>query len=169
LPAYLTQAEADTLAAAMLNLDAWGTASSAQKTAALEQASYDLDDALAYQGQKYDPTQALQFPRVARSTGVEGPYPPGVPTPPSVVWDWDDDTNAAVVPPRVLRACLAQANDILDGGRKQRLDAIHDGLASQSTGSLSESYRADALRDAKLCREAMQLVECYRLKFGRLM
>ena len=52
----------------------------------------------------------------------------------------------------------------------ERLQAIRDGLASQSIGSQSESYRADAAsQPSALSRRAQQIMERYRLRGGELL
>jgi hypothetical protein len=68
----------------------------------------------------------------------------------------------------VKRACLFQANDVLDGSRRARQDARHDGLLAQSVGGLSEQYLAQ--RGVQpLCRPAAQLMAKYRVQAGRIL
>src|SRR5207253_10453664 len=61
---YLTAAEGDELAATMFGLAAY-KAETTYKQAALEQATARIDAAYRYQGRRYDPAQALEFPRIA--------------------------------------------------------------------------------------------------------
>src|SRR5687768_9997064 len=97
--AYLTNTDADALAATLPTLPAWSAASSANKTKALERASIDVDAAMPYQGRKYDADQANQFPRIpfddAPGSAAQGANPR------AGVWDWDADANEAVVPDAV--------------------------------------------------------------------
>lgn len=176
MPAYLTTVEADTIAAALpaALLAAWTAAAAANKTAALEQATVDVDAAGPWQGRRYDATgaQVLEFPRVAyeQGSGVRG-QESGV----IVIWDWDAATNKAVVPLAVKRAVLYQANAILDGSERRRLDDRHGGLASQSVGGMSESYVQGPGAGGPgsglqlLTRHAAQLVQRYRLRTGRIL
>lgn len=173
MPAYLTNAEADTIAAALPAslLTAWAAASAPNKTAALEQATADVDAAGPYQGRRYKSEadgQALEFPRVAYAQG------PGVGGQESgVIWDWDATAKAAVVPLNVKRAVVYQANAILSGEGARLLDARHGGLASQSVGGVSESYvqgsGVGGQGSGSLSRRAADLLRGYRLRTGRLL
>src|SRR5689334_24310188 len=93
---YLTNSEADALAATIPALEAWPIATSSAKTTALQRASSDVDNAMPYQGRRYASDQVNQFPRV--------PYddPPATRAfdgdPRGSVWDWDADANAPLVP-----------------------------------------------------------------------
>lgn len=175
---YLTTDDADAIAAEMLSAEvaAYVAATTPDKGAALVRASERIDSAMQYQGRRYDPAQAMEFPRVAYDGGVGGlvvPIPgqiyPGVPatTVAAVVWEWDAEEGEAVVPGRVKRACLLEANSILAGDRDGRMNAVHDGLASQGIGSANESYRGDA-KPAALCRAAHELMQIYRLRSGQM-
>lgn len=170
LPVYASVAGADALAEQVPGLAAWGAASEAQKLAALRQATKDIDAAGPYQGRKYDPTQTLAFPRLAYGELSVASYPlavtSGLAGGGAVVWDWDASENAAVVPQDVLLATLYQADSILAGDREERLDARHDGVASQSADGLSESFAGEA---PVLCRRAHRLMEQYRLRSGELL
>jgi hypothetical protein len=172
LDSYLSLADAKALAANLpaAQIAAWVAASDDQRTAALAAATADVDGG-RYQGRRFDPTQALEFPRVAYSERSPGSYlgvGVAVVGPNDVVWDWDPATQTALVPDAVKRATLYQADSILSGSRNGRLDAIHDGLASQSLGGGSESY-VQGRPPATLCRPAAQLLARYRLQAGRLL
>jgi hypothetical protein len=182
-PAYLTVSEAAALAAtlpASLLAAFLALGSDAAKAAALAQATADVDAAGPWQGRRYAAGQALEFPRVPwESAEALVTYPPagGVRYPvgnpsglASAVWDWDAATHAPVVPRAVKVAVLHQANAIAAGTRAERLDAQHDGLASQSVGGLSESYLpAAGGGERAVCRAAAQLLRPYRLRGGRML
>lgn len=177
MPAYLITAEADTIAAALPAslLTAWSAASAPNKTAALEQATADVDAAGPYQGRRYDATgaQVLEFPRVAYGSGLRGQGSGVSGSVADVLWDWDATAKAAVVPLLVKRAVVYQANAILDGAEGRRLDGRHGGLASQSVGGMSESYVQGAGGPGSglqlLTRHAAQLMQRYRLATGRIL
>lgn len=178
---YLTQSDADALAATMVasQVSAYVAATSAQKTAALEAATLRIDSAVRYQGEKYDPAQALEFPRnpyPSQSLGQPISWPPYPPSSPAglTIWDWDADNNVAIVPDRVKRACLLEANSILEGSRDAALDAVAGGVKSESVGSAAKTYISPGeLKDtpgatSPLCRLAFQLLEIYRLRSGAM-
>ena len=158
--AYLTTAEADALAATLPGLTAWAAASDANKAKAIERASRDVDNAMPYQGRKYAAGQVNQFPRVPFDGCARAD-----------VWDWDATTNAAVAPDDVLVAVLMQADTILAGDRDARLDAQHDGVVYDQTGSVAESYKLTQGPGVTtgLCRAAYVLMRKYRLKSGQLL
>lgn len=170
---YLTAADADALAGTLPVLAAWTAATADQKTRALEQASGDVDAAGPWQGRRYDSAQVKQFPRVAQETRVPAQPPAAQHGIADVIWDWDAATGAAVVPLDVKIAALYQADAILAGTRAGRLDALHDGLASQSVGGMSESYRPGAGGAVDglgvLARPAAQRMAKYRLRSGRIL
>jgi hypothetical protein len=170
MSSYLTDSEADALAATLPAMTAWGAASSGNKTKALERASLDVDNAMPYQGRRYDPAQPNQFPRV--------PYdaPPGTSSdfghdPGAGVWDWDADADEAVVPEDVLVAVLFQADTILAGEREPRLASQHDGVVYDQTGSVAESYKQTEGPGVTtgLCRAAWVLLRKYRLQSGKML
>jgi hypothetical protein len=176
---YLTTSDADALAATLPGLAAFVAAADPVKAAALELATDRFDTARRYQGRKYDAAQALEFPRVAYESGASA-FDRGVASAAAErstgaqIWDWDDDANAAVVPDRVKRAVLYEANAIIDGSRDEILDAIANGLASQSAGGLSESYRNPADQGGAggvptLCRDAERISRSYQLRSGRVL
>lgn len=175
--AYCTLDQANAIAAALPGLARWQAATDDEKTAALLMASLDLDNAGPWQGCKYDlaTPQALAFPRV--------PYPDyavGCNQVATIavgaVWDWDSDNNVAIVPLDVQRACVFQADAILDE-TSTSLDSILDdaakGITAKSVGSLSVSF-ADAAKivaggGQSLCRRAEAFMKKYRLKSGGLL
>jgi len=173
---YLTVSEADTLAASVLGLLQWPAATSTEKTSALDAATRLIDTALRYQGRKYDPAQALEFPRVAYDGGVPGAAQQTGAAVAEVVWDWDATTNAAVIPDAVKQACLIEADEVLQDvkGKSQRwrrLDEQHQGVTFDLTGSTAEAYRkgtAPAGRSG-LSRRAYELLARYRLLSGRIL
>jgi hypothetical protein len=182
MPSYFTSstdsdAIAATLPAALLPF--YNAADSDAKTTALELASWHVDQAYRWQGRKYadynlsDAPQPLEFPRVAYESdrqGVHnrvGAYDINASWIPDMIWDWDEVNMVPVVPEHILRAVVFEADSILGGRRTNRQDAIHDGVAAQSIGGASESYR-DGEAPA-LCREADRLVQKYRLKQGKLL
>lgn len=135
-------------------------------------ASLDIDSAMPYQGVKYASDQVREFPRYQQVAGafkVSWNCNTGSTV---GVWDWDDDTNTAVVPQLVLIACLHQAAALCDPQFKARLDAIRSGLSAQSTGSMSESYLKPADLPGGLnglCDLAHRLMDKYRLRSAPLL
>ena len=167
---YLTVADADALAASTLGLVQWPTATSTQKSNALDAATKLIDGAIRYQGRKYDGAQALQFPRVAYDAGE---LPPSGAA--DLVWDWDAATHTAVIPPAVKRACLIEADEILQdlAGKSQRwrrLDEQHQGVTFDLAGGAAEAYRKGFPSAGRtgLSRRAFELLAPYRLISGRL-
>jgi hypothetical protein len=162
--AYLTTTQADALAATLPTLTAWAAASSASKEKAIERASLEIDHAMPYQGRRYDPAQPNEFPRVPYDEAGGG-------DPRAGAWDWDPTSNAAVVPGDVLLAVLMQADTILAGDREARLNAQHDGVVYDQTGSVAESYKLTqgAGVTTGLCRPAFVLLRKYRRKSGKLL
>lgn len=147
--------------ASALGLAKINAATDAALTAALVMAAIDIDNpGFRFQGQKYDPAgsitgtvQELEFPRVdgARVIDVD-----------------PDDQVTAMVPANVLLAECLQAEDILAGARRERLQAIADGIASQGVGSLSESYTSGQ-RPQPLCERAARIMGRYRMRGGMLL
>ncbi|QOV87409.1 DnaT-like ssDNA-binding protein [Humisphaera borealis] len=160
--AYLSLADADTLADALPELAAYKAVTDDEKSAALLQATIDIDSAMSYQGRRYDADQPREFPRSFDSDPAVTP---------SRVWDWDDDTQSAVVPASVKRAALYQADAILAGDRELRLSAQHDGVVYEQTGALAESYKSTSGPGVRsgLCRRAWIVLRRYRLQSGRLL
>ncbi|MGB7157116.1 MAG: hypothetical protein WBD40_03555 [Tepidisphaeraceae bacterium] len=173
---YLPEdAEADAISATLPNLTAYIAASTTVKRQARALATERFDTARRYQGRKVDEAQLLEFPRVASESGA---FPHDLyRTSPTIdgrladaIWDWDADAGEAVVPPKVLRAVLFEANSIIAGTRAEAIDAINRGLTSQSTGRLSESYRApgDAGGIPVLCTDADRISRFYALGSGEV-
>ena len=173
---YLTVAEGDALIASMLGLLAYPGGTALDRGAALDAATRLIDSALRYQGRKYDPAQSLQFPRVAYDTNAADARRSVSPAGPAeLVWDWDVTTGAAVIPPAVQRACLVEADEILQdlAGKSQRwrrLDEQHQGVTFDLTGSAAEAYRKGVPSAGKsgLSRRAYELLAPYRLVSGRM-
>lgn len=158
--------------AATLGLAKVIAASDAALTAALLRAAMQID-ARRFQGAKFSPEQEREFPRVRDGVraGVRD-FSPSYPLAlsPSYgygVWDWDAATGAAVVPDRVLTAEAIQAEYLLGSPNGQRQQAIADGVASQSVGGQSESYRADAKAEP-LCVDAKLMLKKYQLVSGAI-
>jgi hypothetical protein len=125
---------------------------------------------MPYQGRRYAPEQARQFPRVPsdESPGFSDGFDRD---PRSAVWDWDDAAQVAIVPEDVLLAVLLQADTVLAGDREARLASQHDGVVYDQTGSLAESYKQTEGPGVTtgLCRAAWVLLRKYRLKSGRML
>lgn len=170
--AYLDVPEARSLGATLPGADlaALLAKSDDELAVLLLGASIDIDAAMPYQGAKYAAGQVRQFPRVSR---VVDPDPRSGSTPTGAdVWDWDDQTQTAVVPIAVKTACLYQAASLLDETHRARLDAIRSGLAAQRVGSLSESYLKPADLPGGLnglCDRAQRLMDPYRLRTAELL
>jgi hypothetical protein len=184
MAAYLTRTSAATIAATCVTaqVSAYLAASTAQQDAALAQASEDIDAAMRYQGRKYDPdgtvtgtVQEREFPRIAYGDAsqwsvVSGQWPGEV----GAVWNWDTTTNTAVVPANVLRAVVLQANDRILGTRLAAM-AARQGLQSQSTGGLSETFSQGSqisgsqISENILCPDALAIMSRYRLRQGKLL
>lgn len=179
---YLTWWRADRLAAQMDadEVASYLAATRDQKRRDLKKGTADIDGQ-KWQGSKYDPTQANEFPRVANPS-FSPPFPiansagiynnPNWSTYPGISDSiWDVDANGvAIVPQRVKLATLYQAN-ATRAGRSSRLEAQHDGLQSQGVGSLSEAYVGTAAGAAapKLCNEAWELLKRYELRSGAML
>ena len=168
---YLTVSEADALAATTVGLIQWPTSTSSQKSNALDAATQLIDTALRYQGRKYDSDQSLQFPRVAFDAG-NGPAAGAA----ELVWDWDAATSAAVIPPAVKRACLVEADEILQdlagkSPRWRRLDEQHQGVTFDLAAGAAEAYRkgVPAAGRSGLSRRAYDLLAPYRVVSGRIL
>ena len=164
LPSYLTVAAAAGLAAQLPPLAAWAAADDAARAAALAMASSRLDGSRRYQGRRVDPDQPLEFPRFVGPPRGQVIYAGGV-------WQYDTAVDAPTVPHQVELACLLEADSILAGSRAVRLEAQHDGLASQSVGGMSESYRPPVGPGGVplLGLEADRLMDRYRLRTGRVL
>lgn len=172
MAAYLTIIEANELAATLPNLAAWNAQPDlAIREAALLLASDRFDLARPYQGRRYAADQDREFPRVAYDAPAVETGLSDRTVVASTIWDWDADAAAAVVPDKVKRAVLYEANAILDGSRDRIQQAIHNGLAGQSIGSASETYFRSPLNAQgvpTLCQEADLVSLFYRRRSGRL-
>lgn len=161
LPTYLTTSQADALAAQLPGLAAYkALPDDASKLATLSLASMRVDASRRWQGRKYDPDQVLEFPRLPYGSSVRL-YAGGV-------WDWDTDAQQAVVPQNVKLAVLYEADSIAAGTLDRVRNAIASGLASQSTGSLSEAYNTAlaGVSAMALCPESERLMSRYKLATG---
>jgi hypothetical protein len=179
---YLSAAAADALAATIKALAAWPTASSGDKQLWLQQATAEIDNAMVYQGRRFDLTtpQVLQFPRMLRevpmlgSVSLDGQWPyfgAAVQSGGFNIADWDPVNLVAVVPPAVSLATLYQADAIGSGATVGGpADAAHSGLKSQGNTGMQESYDLNAPgAQTGLCRAAWMLVRKYRLTSGRIL
>lgn len=162
--AYLILADAVDLAATLLGLPAFLSASDSDKTRALERASREIDTAMPYQGRRYVITQPRQFPRWR-----DEPPSAGIAIDSALLWDADG--GVAIVPADVKESTLYQADAILAGSREARLAAQHDGVVYELTGTLAESYKSSSGPGVRsgLCRRAWMLMQRYRLQSGRLL
>ncbi len=168
---YLESTDARELAGSLPELTALLAKTDDELDVLLYAASLDLDAAMPYQGVRYEADQAREFPRYQRVLGLgygvldtstinQTSSWPGV-------WDWDIDTDAAIVPLQVKIACLYQAASLLNPGFRSRLEAIRSGLAGQSVGSMSESYLPPGSVPGGLtglCDKAQRYMDKYRLR-----
>lgn len=141
---YLDADSADSLAASRPTSAAWAAASSVEKLAALEEATRRIDG-MILRGTKYDPDQALEFPRI-----IDG----------VIVGNADQD---AEVPTQVLWACLEEAIAILASGSSGGRQALQaQGVASyQIPGIISETFRSGAGTEALQSVEARRIMRRY--------
>ena len=173
--AYLDVPGARTLGATLPQLTALLAKTNDELAVLLLAASLDLDAAMPYQGVRYEADQAREFPRYQRAVDRTQIHTPSETLGGAVgIWDWDDPSGAAVVPDRVKIACLYQAASLLDPSFQRRLDAIRGGLASQSIGSMSESYLKPTdlpggLSGGGLCDRAQRYMNKYRLRSAPLL
>jgi len=133
---YLDAASADTLAASRSTNTAWAAATSAEKLAALEEATRRIDS-MILRGTKYDSDQALEFPRI-----IDG----------VIVGNSDQD---AEVPTPVLWACLEEAMTIIDcsssADKTERRSLQEQGVKAYSLGGgYSETFSLSADRNGGL-------------------
>lgn len=165
--AYLTDAEAEEIAARLADASAWSSSTAEARAAALIQASDEIDT-LRFAGRKYDPDQARQFPRLIERDPATWPASTRAGSVNADVWDVDDD-GSAVVPDLVKVAAFLQARHILASPRRMsRLEDQAAGVASQSAGGFSETYRPRPDAAAHLvCLQARKALGAYLLKGGR--
>jgi len=114
---YVSLTEANEYFSNRLHVDAWSSASDADKEKALRQATKEIDRQLL-KGRKTNPSQPLAFPR----------YPD------------------AEIPQNVKEACCEEALAILESGNSQRRKLQQEGVQSFTLGNMSESYVAGAGR-----------------------
>lgn len=176
---YCTLSQANTIANALPGLASFKAATDDAKTAALLLASQDIDAAGPWQGRRYDMStdQLLEFPRVAYESSFPGNSQGATGNScADVVWDLDAD-GEAVVPAEVMRACVYQADAIIDGGLEETIESLWTAVASESVGSVSVSYRDPAAIAAALgaspldglCARAARMLKKYTLRTGRLL
>lgn len=150
-------------------LDALRDADANDQYAACIAASERIDASDRWQGRKYDSQQVREFPRVAR--GSANVWGGSIASGGEEIWDLDGD-GAVIVPRTVKLATLHEANAILDSsGREERLQAIADGVVSQSNSGMSESYGQTSARPggrSNLCLEAAQFMAKYKLTSGQM-
>ena len=158
---YLDAASADTLAASRPTNTAWAAATSAEKLAALEEATRRIDS-MMLRGVRYEEkyienwvqkdsnsdglTQTLEFPRY-----IDG-----------VICDWDAGTKLPIVPNQVLWACLVEAIAILAAGSGSLKDLQEQGVSSMSIGGkLSYTFIAGAGNSGLLSATAKRYMRRY--------
>ncbi len=126
--AYVDLEEANEYFSNRLHVDAWSSASDADKEKALAMATKAINRQ-PLKGRKTDTAQTLAFPR----------YP---------------DTE---IPKEVQEACCEEALAILESGNSQRRKLQQEGVQSFSLGNMSESYAAGAGKGL-LSQEAKELL-----------
>lgn len=126
--AYVDLEEANEYFSNRLHVDAWSSASDADKEKALAMATRMIDRQLL-KGRKTDPAQPLAFPR----------HP---------------DTE---IPQAVKEACCEEALAILESGNSQRRKLQQEGVQSFTLGNMSETYVAGSGRGL-LSQEAKELL-----------
>lgn len=131
---YVNLDEANEYFSTRLNVDAWASASDADKEKALIMATKAIDRQ-PLKGQKTDPSQLLAFPR----------YP---------------DTE---IPEAVKEACCEEALALLERGNSQRRKLQQEGVQSFSLGNMSETYAPGAGRGL-LSQEVKELLRPWLLK-----
>ena len=141
-------------------------------------ATLDIDNAMRFQGRKYDPDQEREFPRVPRGqtpnqfgSAISDPIPYPSPLGRIEVWDWDPANDVPIVPQKVLIAVLFQAAWLMQPQYAQRLEDIRSGLAAQAIRTSHEmnikSGEAAAGGFSGLGDRAQRIMDFYRLKTGR--
>lgn len=170
--AYVSVDEVDELLPHIADTSAWSAATENQQTAALMQASDEIDS-LNFAGIPYGDyasgvigTQTRAFPRFVADDPSQ--WLAGKATVTGRIVDMDADGDP-VIPDQVKLVVLWQALTILaNPTRPARLADQHDGVTGQSAGGISESYDA-ARRPILVCLQAMRLLERYLLKTGRIL
>lgn len=124
--AYVSVAEVDTYAAAR-NITAWATASTAQKEAAIIEATFYLDSKFIFLGAQTSAAQALSWPRAGAADIYGGQAIP---------------SNA--LPISLKRACMELAIKS-QGGTTLMEDLAHGGdVTSEAVGPLKVTYKDGA-------------------------
>lgn len=155
---YATPGVADAYFASKLGKTAiWGLLTAAEKTAALREATLDIDE-LNYIGETVVTNQVRKWPRyLSVSANAE-----------TMGW-LEDDT----FPTQVGLACCEQAFYIAKNYKTgydpdSRRDHQDQGLSSISRAGASESYDMLKARRHKLCLDALRLLRSYIQKTGNL-
>jgi len=121
---YCTRAEADAYFEASVYSAAWTAASSAQKDAALVNATRLIDELYTWKEWPTGPTQALQWPR----TGLMDYL--GL----SFIGD-------AEIPPKLKEATAELAQDVLEADSAEVLQQVQQGLTSMTAGPVSFAFK----------------------------
>jgi type II secretory pathway component PulK len=144
------------------------------KTAALLQASGDIDLAFKYQGRRFDPVNQLnEFPRIARDPSTVtipnvGAFPAGT-TWGQIVWDLDPTTLQPIVPGKVLQAVIYQANFISSPAGTGITDAQFAGVKLEKIGTAVREYELkNPGLDTGLCRRAWLIMRLYKIATGKM-
>jgi len=113
-----------------LYADAWTSASTDEKAAALNMAQNEFE-ALRWKGRKYDKTQDLQWPRYVKSRGK---------------WNiavYDDTLETVVIPQFIKDAVCEEANELLVSGNSQRRQLQRAGVSEfWMSKELKEKYNS---------------------------
>jgi hypothetical protein len=154
----LTLARAQALIAELPDVPRTAALDDAALTARLAICSRRVNTAHRWQGRKYDCTpgaQIWEFPRVPRI---------------GEVWDWDADTDAAIIPLDVELAVIYEIESHEDGSMARVLGKIASGISAQSTGGIRVTYNTAMYADGRprLCPRAEGLVSRFRLTSGGL-
>jgi len=154
---YLTAAEAGKwLEGHVVDIAAWTAATSAQKEAALEEAS-DSIDGLMLKGWKYDPDQAREFPRRPDIAARTRPDDSEIYYQSSTLPDYSE------VPAEVEAACCLEALAILEGvaapDQKVRRSLQQQGVTHATYSTTSETYAPGAGAGVLQSKKARQLLQ----------
>lgn len=146
---YLTVAAADSLVALLVDSGVrttWAAYDSDTKARGLMAATKQID-ANRFQGFKFSPSQALQFPRSGQ------------------------DQPSSEIPPEVLDACLDQAVNLLanstTGGFSQRQQLKMEGVSEYQIGSFRERLSGGGIVEAQLSTVAMVKLDGWISRTGR--
>lgn len=146
---YLTIADADSLVALLVDSGvrtAWAAYTSDIKARGL-MAATKMIDSNRFQGFKFSPSQALQFPRSGQ------------------------DQASTQIPPEVLDACLDQAINLLanstTGGFTQRQLLKMEGVTQYQIGSFSETLSGAGVTESQLSTVALVKLDGWISRTGR--